>query len=88
MGHPSFQEARAFKKCLTLFYKASGLEINNFMGLSSTKPNLGAIHRSNLGTRPFSWCSNRGRSRSTCTQGPIQNQEEPANKQLVGNKEK
>ena len=28
MGHPSVQEARAFKKCLTTFAKASGLDIN------------------------------------------------------------
>ena len=28
MGHPSVQEARAFKSCLAAFAKASGLEVN------------------------------------------------------------
>ena len=28
MGHPSVQEARDFKRCLTLFAKALGLEVN------------------------------------------------------------
>ena len=28
MGHPSVQEARSFKKCLTLFTKALGLVVN------------------------------------------------------------
>ena len=50
MGHPSFQEARAFKSSLSLFAKVSGLDVNVeksqvflFNTPSVTKRNIGRI---------------------------------------------
>ena len=50
MGHPSVQEARAFKSCLVIFAKVSGLEVNPkksqmffFISPLITQRNIGKI---------------------------------------------
>ena len=61
MGHPSVQEARAFKSCLVTFAKASGLEVNPeksqlffFNSSLTTQRNIGRIlgfHKGRLPTK-------------------------------------